>query len=495
MSERIYRLPVLLASLSLVACDGLLGPNDLDDPLGLNKLAVIELKAEEGLTQIAVNQTVRLIAEGRSANGGFVSLTSPQWSSSDGAIATVAADGTVTGKSTGEATITVSQNEKQASLKIKVQGSLHADDITRNETWRAADNPHVVTRLIWVQGSGSPKLTLEAGVRVVFASGTGLIVGSGEAGALDVKGTEEAPVIFTANTSSPKPGGYRGLVLADDSNATVEHLIVEYAGEDNGSGWEGAITINGSNAKPVFKNVIVRHSAVDGVALAQDATFGTGSSNLRVENSGRYPLYIDEPISVGSIPAGSSFEDNEFDAIYVYGGDLERTQTWANFGLPYIIDNQIWVSGTSTPTLTIAPGTELRFGANSGMFIGQGDGGVIKAIGTSEEPIVFTADAEEPQAGHWFGLVFGEDASAASRLEHTIVEYGGGEDRLGWGAANIVVLGDKGAFIKNSVVRHSASFGIVRASPNSGSFTTDFTSAALGNSFSNNADGNQSTPD
>lgn len=495
MSERIYRLPVLLASLSLVACDGLLGPNDLDDPLGLNKLAVIELKAEEGRTQIAVNQTVRLIAEGRSANGGFVSLTSPQWASSDAAIATVASDGTVTGKATGEATITVSQSDKTANLKIRVQGALHGGQIEKDETWRAADNPHIIEHGVFVSGTGTPTLTIEEGVVVRFEQDTTLAIGAtGDAGRLKVLGTEENPVLFTANAAQPQPGHYDGLVVAAAGSAQIEHLTVEYSGRAYGTGYEGCVQFLGENTKPVVKHLTVRDCADFGIALHEHASFGAGSTDITIEDSDAHAMYIGSPNTVGTLPPNLDFSGNQPDAVLVNAGDVTRTQTWFNRGVPYIVDyGWVYVSGTGRPVLTIEPGTTLRFGNDSGLNAGvTGDAGEIKAIGTAEEPITFTADADEPQPGHWGGLVFGRHASSVSRVEHAVVEYAGGENNTGYYAAGIAVMNDKGDFVRHTTVRHSAGYGILRVDLDSKGFATDFTSAALGNSFSNNADGPQS---
>lgn len=495
MSERIYRLPVLLASLSLVACGDLLDPNNLDDPLGLNKLAVIELKAEDGRTQIAVNQSVRLIAEGRSANGGVVSLPSPQWSSSDAAIATVATDGTVTGKATGEATITVSQNDKKATLKLRVQGALHGGQIEKDETWRAADNPHIVEYGVFVSGTGTPTLTIEAGVVVRFEQDTTLAIGvTGDAGRLKVLGTEEEPVLFTANSGHPQPGHYDGLAIGSAGSAQLEHLTVEYSGRAYATGYEGCVQFLGENTKPVVKHLTIRDCADFGIALYEHASFGAGSTDITIEDSDAHAMYIGSPNAVGTLPPNLAFSGNQPDAVFVYAGDVTRTQTWFNRGVPYIIDGGwVYVSGTGRPVLTIEPGTTLRFGNDSGLNAGvTGDAGEIKAIGTAEAPIVFTADAAEPQPGHWGGLVFGRHASSVSRIEHALVEYAGGENGTGYDSAAIAVMSDKGGFVRNTAINHSAGFGILRVDLDSKGFATDFTAPALGNSFSDNQKGDQS---
>lgn len=81
-------------------------------------------------------------------------------------------------------------------------------------------------------------------------------------------------------------------------------------------------------------------------------------------------------------------------------------------------------------TLTIAPGTIIRFDAGLGMTVR----GTLKAVGTAVSPITFTSNNGSPAAGDWTGLYFDDtniDASvdtssnylSGSIVQFSIIEY------------------------------------------------------------------------
>ena len=91
---------------------------------------------------------------------------------------------------------------------------MHSADIIANETWTAAQSPHVVTAYLRVRNNAT--LTIAAGAVVKFDSLAGLQVGDttlGEAGGLVLDGTS-APITLTANSGAPVRGFWRGLKLA-----------------------------------------------------------------------------------------------------------------------------------------------------------------------------------------------------------------------------------------------------------------------------------------
>src|SRR5207247_8964671 len=89
--------------------------------------------------------------------------------------------------------------------------TVHSADVIANETWAAAQSPHVVTAYLRVRNNAT--LTIAAGAVVKFDAGAGLQVGDttlGEAGALVLDGTA-APIPMTANSGSPASGFWKGL--------------------------------------------------------------------------------------------------------------------------------------------------------------------------------------------------------------------------------------------------------------------------------------------
>ena len=72
-----------------------------------------------------------------------------------------------------------------------------SDTVSTDATWRAQDVPFMVSGDIWVQYSGTPRVTMEDGVVLAFDSGAGLYVGTGGYGGLDVVGSSTG-VVMTA---------------------------------------------------------------------------------------------------------------------------------------------------------------------------------------------------------------------------------------------------------------------------------------------------------
>lgn len=259
-------------------------------------LTTIEVTASK--SQIAVNEQVQLSAVAKDQKGQTMSGVTFTWASGNAALAAVDANGLVTGKGSGSTAITASASGKSGSFNLTVQGSQHSANITANETWKAADNPHLVQADIAVNGTGSPILTIEAGVEVRFASGAGLSIGCSDAGAIKVMGTATAPVQFVANTASPTKGFWRQLLIYNKAAASELHyLTLSYCGGNSGLGTDACLSLvgsgNGNGPKPVVDNVTVQNSGAYGVRVDDDAGFGTGSTKLTVTGSTSNPITIE----------------------------------------------------------------------------------------------------------------------------------------------------------------------------------------------------------
>jgi hypothetical protein len=139
-------------------------------------------------------------------------------------------------------------------------GVEHTSNVTADETWLAADSPHIVSSNLVV----SAKLTIESCAVVEVAAGRTLsVVGSGRlatlvaepsamlrfhavsalavdpsgagnpaAGALVAEGTATDPVLFTSAEVTPAPADWLGIVLGGvvDSSTVIDQARVEYAG-------------------------------------------------------------------------------------------------------------------------------------------------------------------------------------------------------------------------------------------------------------------------
>jgi hypothetical protein len=109
---------------------------------------------------------------------------------------------------------------------------------------------------------------------------------------------------------------------------------------------------------------------------------------------------------------------------------LAGNTTWNKAGSPYTIEGELSVP--ATVRLTIGPGVKVLLGRGASLVIT----GEIVALGTLDDPIIFTSSAENPGPGDWGNLRFATadttpayDETGAyqkgSRLEFCVVEYGG----------------------------------------------------------------------
>ncbi len=309
-------------------------------------------------------------------------------------------------------------------------------EITQDTIWTLDKSPYIVTGDVTVRhltssstGSYFVTLTIEPGVTVRFAPGTGLNIGknrsgpadvSGYFGALSAQGRADAPITFTSDSDDPDPENWKGVFFTNytrDSASFLDHCVVEYGGSvDNNN-------IRIYRSSPTIQNSTFRHSIGHGLViihgsphitscLIQDndksGIFLTGSSNPTIgadaegntiTTNGEYGVYADDgapdpvirfnsithngayPIRIGAdmtvsdnITAG-----NGVDAIEVIGEEITSNTTWSDNGVPtYIVTGDVTVrhtshssDGSKVVTLTIAPGVTVRFAPGTGLNIGK----------------------------------------------------------------------------------------------------------------------------
>jgi hypothetical protein len=354
--------------------------------------------------------------------------------------------------------------------------------ITTTRTWALTGSPYTVTCDVTIQSSAI--LTVDPGVEVRFAAGTGLNVGvalAGGAGGLSAVGTVAGPILLTSAQPSPAPGDWKGINFTSntiDASTRLDRVTVEYGG----AGTHNAI-LRLDNAVITILRSTIRHSSGHGIRLqaasgvsvdqstiAQNAGYGllqeattiplTVTSTALTSN-GSYPLRI----GANGVAAltGNTYTGNAPDAVEVIGGTVNTTQTWRNQGVPLIVVNSD-LTVSSLAALTLEAGSELRFGAGLGLAIGSATipngSGTLVAVGTSTAPILFTSANATRAPGDWKGLSFSATAlNDPAQLDYVVVEYGGG------GTANTSIdlnnlLAPARATIRRSTIRHSSGHGV-----------------------------------
>jgi hypothetical protein len=263
----------------------------------------------------------------------------------------------------------------------------------------------------------SGTLTLEAGAQLVFRDGGKLLVGYNDTSKLVVKGTAEAPVTFT--TSGDKvPGVWNGIELFRAPRSTIEHLVVEYAGQEDAA----ALVVRCPEVK--ITDSTFKGSKGSGVLFRDDGTAAAFSGNTFADD-GKFPVAA-TPEAIAGFGPNNTFPKGT--AIKLEGGKLEHTSTWAAESVPYAVLGEVDVDGQTGDqiTLTIAPGAQFAMGTDGQIVVGYGGPAVLKAVGTKEQPILFTAGADDKKPGAWWRVAIYGNGDAT--IDWATFEYAGRDD-------------------------------------------------------------------
>ena len=307
------------------------------------------------------------------------------------------------------------------------EGTRHIE-ITGDETWSAADGPHVVGADLRVPDGVT--LTVEACAEVRLEAERKIIV----EGELVGVGKADRPILFTAVDVSA-PWGY--LNVTDPGRITLAHTTIEGGGEIGSSAF-GMVDARGDQLLPAapvldFDHVTIRNATGFGLSLRENAAFSATSSDLTITGSGKAPMRI-LPRLASNVPVGD-YTGNAEDEIVVepeVGGNIDLEDvTFHDRGVPYQIGGDTslaeMVVGPSRVTLTLEPGVVFAFNPNGRLTadVSGQTGGVVVAEGTEEKPIVFTSASADPSAGDWIGI-WVEHVDSATRFSNVEIRYAGG---------------------------------------------------------------------
>lgn len=370
-------------------------------------------------------------------------------------------------------------------------GTVHEGTITTDETWRTKDNPHKVVGRLVVAGPGAPTLTLERGVKVLFARGAGLYIAPDSLpGSFHAVGTSDDRIELMSEVQYQSHGYWGALHVGPRSGAVrLEHVTIRDCGGT--ADWpEACLRVFGSSdgrPHPVVRDVLIAFSSGYGVVALGSTGFGQDSRNLGIVSVRDLLVRIDAD-RTHTLPSLGQIWGEREPAIQVAGGAILQSRSWLDTGLPYVVTGSIEVGGTDAPVLELPAGVELQFGRNGELRVGVDQPGGLLAEGTADRPVVFTTPDRSPRG--WRGLTFGTRALSGSRVSHAVVEYGGYP--TGYSVANISFLADVGPILRNSAIRHSSGCGVARLGSGA-AWVTDFTDPSLGNRFDDNAFGPQCT--
>jgi hypothetical protein len=328
----------------------------------------------------------------------------------------------------------------------------HSGDITADETWYASGNPHVVTGDVRVfAAAGSCTLTVMPGVYVKFDSATVLQIGTEtQEGVLMAVGTADSTIFFGSNKAEPGPGDWQGILFQTQGDGHIDHATIREGGH---APLEANLTIS-PGAGPTISSCIIEDGAGNGLFCGDGAEpIVTGNT---FQNNDLYPIQIygnDVPV----IAEGNIFAGKKTNAIQVLGDQISSTALWPKHSVPYIIAGDLEVArATVGDTLTLVPGTILRFRPGYGLRVGApGSPGFLMA--DADTAVITFNAADTAKAPYWTGLYFSSQGSGL--LDGCLVTYGGAGARM----ANIYCATASDPSIQNCTIEHSQVHGLVCA--------------------------------
>lgn len=462
---------LLLMALTLMGC----ADNPTDPNLEITGVSVTATPNPAQLT-LTVQVSAAVLPAGTNQ--------SVTWASSDETVATVNASGVVTLLLRGTVTITATSTVNPlrfGSVTLTVvcpDPRLVTQNISSDATWENwVPDPACFDYVVQTDlQTNAQTLTIEPGTVVGFEEGLGMRIRS--SAALIAEGTQADPIVLTGTTR--QRGWWKGVALefTVDVRNVVAHTVVEYTGGAAISNSQDAslMLIGGSHAR--VENSTFRQSSAYGLFLDRDVEMvGSGGNDLTGNALGAAWVYGTEASDL----QGSTFAGNDVDIVVVSPNAITASVVW-----PAAVYHVLRVNSQSFTVLggelTLEPGTTLRFEGDQSLLVMSGGG--FRAVGTAANPIVLTGT--QAIRGHWGGLGILDTDHAMNRLEHVIIEYGGGRI-IGFGTnqPSNLVLSPGGQVpsritIQNTILRESAMYGLYASL---GSELTDFQGNTLTSNF------------
>lgn len=334
---------------------------------------------------------------------------------------------------------------------IEVKGDTLVEDVL----WEDLGVPYMVVGSVAIENYvGNPAvLTIGAGATLLFDVGTSLSLSpnGGESG-LIVDGLPDRPVSLSSLGAAT--GGYWEGIFVNQGATQVElkNGILEWGG----GRLVAFSSLDVKRATVHVENFTIKTSAKWGFALTDGARFSDDSFGLTITGCvfpGQVPsVYADK------IPTGN-YAGNTYDAFRLSGA-IDRPTFWPKLDVPYWIATDIPVEGVSTrpAVLTVEAGTTVWMDTNTEIdFANEGGAAGLIALGTAQDPIVFTA-AEFAEPGAWDGLFFRDMCQESEvQLDHVTIEWGGNDIIDDY---NLLFFGCNAARATNLTIRGSVSYGL-----------------------------------
>lgn len=292
-----------------------------------------------------------------------------------------------------------------------------SSDINNNQTWTAAGAPYRIISDVKINPLGS--LEILPGTKIRFERNRSLIV----KGTLLALGTEDSPVIFTADGSNVRNPfwGCISIEASADKNIRFQNCEINYAGGNDA----GAIVYSGG-CRPVFRNI--------------------------------------------------SMTGNKYNGIEILHGSYESDLIVPSSNVPYFTKGTVNIDPKSS--LLINPGVIWKFPSSGDLIVN----GQIYAFGKSDSTIIFTSlnddesgDSDTGGDGitygnpsDWGGVMLSGSDNDSSRLANVEIRFGGGSAET---YSSLACFEDCSPKVESCVFNESGYYGVMAigaASPDFG---------------------------
>ena len=265
---------------------------------------------------------------------------------------------------------------------------------------------------------------------------------SSNGGRFVFEGAEECPIVLTSQLDNPYPGAWEFVSVGESSQnpSIFRYVHILYAGEK-----DPALTVS-SGTKVILTNSRIEYSGTHGLSLKNSAELVECKDNVFANNEGApVEAHVN---SAGQLGEGV-YEPNGTNKILLKGGAMERSATWINNGIPYVVDADFDVKGEGEGViLTLDAGVEIQFEEGSELDVQQG--GTIIAEGTADAPVVLRSFmGADSSPGDWDGVVLSD---GVNRLDHVRIEFA--DD------SGVYIKSDAKLAMNHTTVQYSSGVGV-----------------------------------
>ncbi len=294
-------------------------------------------------------------------------------------------------------------------------------------------------------------IVINEGVEFEFVPDAGIVVRNGAV--IEAVGTASNKIVFTG--TSKTAGAWRGIFIGSASvDNIMEHVDISYGGSTTMATYFGKTNMVIDNAKITLRNVSFTGSAGYGIETRRDGSDFT-LENSEFDNNANHDMHI-HLTQIDFIDNQTNFNGGD---VEVYGGDTESSgsETWSNLnnGTYYFTSTVSIEKG-----VTVEAGALLEMGTDVVLKVPGGNSpGYIKALGTANDPIVFSGRSKAK--GAWGGI-WVSSGSLENEMDHILIEYGGGKDLdIYMSSGNLGVHSDAYLNLSNAAIENSANYGII----------------------------------